>query len=172
VLRRGVWQTLGSRKNFLETQVIRVISTVLLLAASGVAIASAPVSVTAADFAAQRAAIEADLADGKTYVEISAEDRAQVVKAMDRISGLLAGVDSSDSLEDAQKAALFNDQEQINTLLTSAAEDSRLICTRTVPTGSHRKVTVCQTVGERRRRREQDQDTMFDAQKVRLPNRE
>ena len=150
---------------------IRFISFVLLLAASGVALASAPVSVTAADFAAQRTAIEADLADGKTYAEISAEDRTEVVAAMDRIGTLLAGVESSDSLEEAQKAALFNDQEQINTLLTSAAEDSRLICTRIVPTGSHRKVTVCQTVGERRRRREQDQETMFDAQNVRLPTK-
>jgi hypothetical protein len=53
---------------------------------------------------------------------------------------------------------VFNDQEVVNTLLTQARADSRLVCDRSRPTGSHRRQTKCQTVAERRRRMESDQD--------------
>src|SRR3990167_8376152 len=46
------------------------------------------------DFAGQRAEIEEDLADGKTYAEINSRDRAEVREALDRISRELEGVDS------------------------------------------------------------------------------
>lgn len=110
------------------------------------------------DFAEQRAEIEEDLADGKTYAEINSRDRAEVREALDRISRELEGVDSVAELAEPAKVTVFNEQERINTILTQAKADSRLVCDRNRPTGSHRKVTKCQTVAERRRRMEDDQD--------------
>ena len=110
------------------------------------------------DFAEQRAEIEEDLADGKTYAEINSRDRAEVREALDRISRELAGVDSMAELADPAKVTVFNEQERINTILTQAKADSRLVCDHSRPTGSNRKVTKCQTVAERRRRMEADRD--------------
>jgi hypothetical protein len=117
------------------------------------------------DFAAQRAQIEADLADGKTYAEISRNDRAKVRESLDRIGATLAGVESIDALNPDAKARVFNDQELVNQILTAAAADSRLICERTAKTGSNRKITTCETVAERNRRRELDQDNLQKMQR-------
>lgn len=110
------------------------------------------------DFAEQRAEIEEDLADGKTYAEINNRDRAEVREALDRISRELEGVDSVAELAEPAKVTVFNEQERINTILTQAKADSRMVCDHSRPTGSHRRVTKCQTVAERERRREADQD--------------
>lgn len=126
---------------------------------------SPKVALADGDFAVQRAQIEKDLADGKTYAEISQGDRAKVRESLIRITGELEGVESIDTLNDAAKARVFNDQEQINQILTAAEADSRLICTRSAPTGSNRKITTCQTVAERNRRRDQDQQNLQDVQR-------
>jgi hypothetical protein len=116
-------------------------------------------------FSQQRAQIETDLADGKTYAEISSGDRSTVRESLQRISHNLEGVASLDELSEDAKARVFNDQEVINNILTQAAADSRLICTREAKTGSNRKVTTCQTVAERNRRRELDQGNLRDVQR-------
>ena len=132
----------------------------LLAAAPAFALAAqeSQLALVEGDFAGQRAEIEEDLADGKTYAEISSKDRAKVREALDRISRELEGVDSIDSLAEQSKVTVFNEQEVVNTILTQARADSRLVCDHSRPTGSHRRVTKCQTVAERRRRMEEDQD--------------
>ncbi|MAL03841.1 MAG: hypothetical protein CL625_06165 [Arenimonas sp.] len=122
-------------------------------------------ALTEGDFAEQRAEIEQDLADGKTYVEIDAKSRAEVREALDRISRELEGVDSVAELAEPAKVTVFNDQERINTILTQARNDSRLVCDHSRPTGSHRKVTRCQTVAERRRTMEESRDRLHRQQK-------
>lgn len=122
------------------------------------AASEAQLALAEGDFAEQRAEIEADLADGKTYAEIKSADRARVREALDRISRELEGVDSIDALAEQSKVTIFNEQEVINTILTQARADSRLVCDHSRPTGSHRRQTKCQTVAERRRRMEADQD--------------
>jgi hypothetical protein len=114
-------------------------------------------ALTEGDFQAQRAEIEKGLADGKTYVEITSEERTKVRESLDRIAERLQGAGSVDELDEPIKIALFNDQEVVNTILTRAASDSRVVCQRRHITGSNRPGTVCQTVGERRRRMEADQ---------------
>ena len=141
----------------------------LTLAAAPLALANNPVAVDAGDFAAQRAAVEKGLADGKTYAEISAADRSKVRESLDRMAATLADGTTPESLPADRKVALYNDQEAVNTILTQAAEDSRVICTREVATGSHRKVTTCATVAERARRRQQDQDAMRKEQRSPQP---
>jgi hypothetical protein len=143
----------------------RMLLCAALLAAAPAAFADQQqLALTAGDFAAQRAAIEKNLADGKTYAEISPADRSKVRESLARISGRLNGADSVDTLSEPIKVALFNDQELVNTILTQAADDSRLVCERSRSTGSHRATTKCHTVAERRRRMERDQEDLRQRQ--------
>ncbi|KFN49324.1 hypothetical protein [Arenimonas composti] len=133
---------------------------VSLLVASGLAFGkqeASVLSIESEDFAAQRQQIEADLADGETYAEISSMDRRTVRELLDRIAGRLENAGSVDAMSADQKAQLFNEQEQVNQILTQAAADSRLVCRQEAPTGSRFKKTTCFTVAERRRRMESDQ---------------
>ena len=147
----------------------------LTLAAAPLALAKNPepasVAVDNGGFAEQRAVIEKDLADGKTYIEIPPADRAKVRESLDRISGLLEGGKSPEALTADQKVHLYNTQEVINTLLTQAGADSRTVCSREAPTGSQRKVTTCITVAERTRRRERDQENLAKSRRGLAPVR-
>ncbi|WP_372018516.1 hypothetical protein [Pseudoxanthomonas sp. 10H] len=115
-------------------------------------------------FAAQHSAILAALKDGKTYSEISPADRQQVVASLDRISGLLGASASPTQLSEADRLEVFNEQERVNTLLTRARSDSRLLCTREKPVGSHRPVSKCMTVAERRRAQDNSQQQLQQLQ--------
>lgn len=153
---------------------IRTLICTLVLAASPLAMATSQSQLSledSNDFRAQRAEIEKGLADGKTYAEITAADRTKVRESLDRISSRLEGVDSVDSLSESAKMEVFNNQEVVNTILTQAEADSRLVCQRTAPTGSNRKVTRCETVAARKRRMELDQGNLQKIQKGRMPLR-
>lgn len=132
---------------------------------------SPKVALAEGDFAAQRAQIEADLADGRTYAEISRNDRAAVRESLELITGELEGVESIDALSEEAKVRVFNEQEKVNQILTLAEADSRLVCTSEQKTGSRRKTTSCQTVAERRRRMQEDQDTLRNNQRSLMPTR-
>ncbi|MGY0610940.1 MULTISPECIES: hypothetical protein [unclassified Luteimonas] len=112
-------------------------------------------------FNAQRDAIIKALDDGETYSEIAADD-AQVVKAsLARITSLLASsAGSVDQLPHNTKIQVFNEQERINTLLSRAHADSRMVCRREKVTGSNMSTNVCMTVGDRRRAAEAARDFM------------
>ncbi len=144
----------------------------LMISAAPLALANTPVAVDAGDFAAQRANIEKGLADGKTYAEISASDRSKVRESLDRMAAMLEGGKTPETLPADQKVDLYNSQETVNTILAQAAADSRMVCTREVATGSHRKVTTCATAAERARRRQQDQDAMSKSQRAPAGSRE
>jgi len=144
---------------------IRIAICAMLLAASATAMANQQkVALDEGNFAKQRAEIERDLADGKTYAEISSSDRSKVQESLTRIGSRLEGVDSVDSLDMETKVEVFNEQEVVNNILTQAAADSRLVCDRDVPTGSRMRKTTCQTVAERNRRAEADREHLRKVQ--------
>lgn len=120
-------------------------------------------------FEVQREAIIKALADGETYSEIAARDRQRVRESLDRISGLLGDAQSVDQLPEVAKVEIFNQQELVNTLLTRAREDSRLVCTREKKVGSHRATNNCKTVAERRRDHDQTQNALMNNRGSRLP---
>jgi hypothetical protein len=120
-------------------------------------------------FEAQRNAIVSALGDGKTYSEISPNDRQRVTASLDRISSLLGGAGGVGQLPEATKVEVFNEQELVNTVLTQAREDSRLVCTREKKVGSHRTTNNCMTVAERRRAREQSQDALLNNSGYKMP---
>ena len=112
-------------------------------------------------FEQQREKILIDLSDSETYAEISEKDRAEVRNALTRISDALRQAGGSvDQLSADSKTKVFNDQELINTILTSAREDSRMVCTREKKVGSHRTTSICKTVAERRRDMEESQGAL------------
>jgi hypothetical protein len=86
--------------------------------------------------------------------------------ALDRIDSALHSHGNVAALPEETKLRVFNDQELVNTILTKGRDDSRLLCTRETPVGSHRPVNSCKTVAERRRDRERSQDTMRDLQRA------
>ncbi len=120
-------------------------------------------------FTEQHTRITTEMADGETYSEISAQDRTSVKQALDRIAEALAQAGSVEALNAKQKTEVFNDQELVNTILTKAAEDSRLVCKRVKKVGSHRTTTDCATVAQRRKSIESAQDEM---RKVKVPTLE
>jgi hypothetical protein len=134
-------------------------------APAGAADASASASADLTHFPAQRLAIEADLAAGERYRELSRFDRTQVIRSLDRIDAITRGKQSIAELSADERAELFNEQELINTLLTKAAADSRMVCTRSRPVGSNMIATTCKTVAERRQLRKESQEAMYTGQK-------
>ncbi len=110
------------------------------------------------DFGAQKQQILADLSEGKRYAEIDAGDIDKLKSALNRMEQLLGTPASVDGFGEREKVALFNDQELVNTLLTDAREDSRMVCERQKKTGSHRTESVCKSIAQRRRERESSQD--------------
>ena len=113
-----------------------------------------------ASFSEQRAAINRALGDGETYSEMQPDDVRAVQLSLDRIAMLLGPAQSVDQLDPTRRVEVFNEQDKVNTLLTNAHKESRLVCRREKPTGSHRPSTLCLTVAERRRQREAANDLL------------
>lgn len=140
---------------------LATVATVLLLAAGAVSAAEKhrDVDFSPARFSEQRGDLIEKLRSD-LYREISDESKQQVLEALERMQQRLGGVQSIDQLNEVDKVAVFNDQELVNTLLTSAAADSRLICRREKTLGSNMRSNSCLTVAERRRRQEDSQESV------------
>ncbi|HBK46872.1 MAG TPA: hypothetical protein DDZ67_10660 [Xanthomonadaceae bacterium] len=147
---------------------LRITSVLMLagLAGSAFAKTNGPVPLDlhkpADQVAVQMKTIQQDLGDGETYSEISPDQRSQVREALGRIQGKLERNGSVSTIPERDQAEIFNDQELVNTILTKAKEDSRLVCRRERATGSNRLTSNCMTVAERRRLKEQGQKAMMD----------
>ena len=127
------------------------------------------VSVTEGSFAAQAREIEKTLADGKTYAEMSRAERDEVRTLLGRMANRLEGVQNVEELPEDDRLELFNDQERVNAMLVKGYADSRLVCDKRGRTGTHFRETNCQTVAERRRRSEDDQNSMRALQRSPVP---
>jgi hypothetical protein len=154
---------------------------ILLAAAVSLCLAAAPalgaskattIKADPSVFPSAKAQIEKDLADGKTYSELTATKKREVLAALERIEDVLAEAPSVEALPTEAKVKLINDQEFVNTVLTQVREDSRLICRQESKTGSHRRMPKCQTLAERRRELENSQDALRDHQRIKMPCRE
>jgi len=119
-------------------------------------------------FSEQGDRIRADLREGETYAEITAEDRSAVLAALERIDQKLMNR-TGPVLSESDKLAVFNDQELVNSLLVRAREDSRLICRRERPVGSNRPQNICISVAQRREARENARDLMHNQVPSQVP---
>lgn len=105
-----------------------------------------------------RAYIEKEVRSGDSLAEMSPEDRAEVGAILDRMGRLMDGVDDVSELHNDDRIKLFNEQDRLRVLLTQAESDSRMECRREKVTGSNMPRSICRTVAEWRRYREQGQE--------------
>lgn len=121
----------------------------LMLTGSIVAAEMAP---DAARFSAQRARIEKAIGNGVRYAELSRAERANVLKALDRIDRALASVADPAQLPAETVEAIKADQAYVNAVLAEAEQMSSLHCQTTSTLGSNIRGRRCETEGARRRR--------------------
>lgn len=106
--------------------------------------------------------IQAEAKAGKRgWDNISKEKRDEVTTQGDRVVALLDGKKSAKELQPEERTELTTALERINTL-AKEAEDERMVCTRERKVGSNFPVNTCMTVAERRRQREQSQQSMVN----------
>lgn len=84
------------------------------------------------------------------YSEIPLEKRSAAQQALGRIKLKMEGHDRIDQVSPQVRTDIFNDQQQINLILSQGHEDSRMICRRERMTGSNFPQNVCMTVAQRR----------------------
>jgi hypothetical protein len=110
--------------------------------------------------------IEKELGDGETYSEINLEQRSEVREILTRLRAISERYPDNGSVPDPVKTEQFNDQERVNTILTQAREDSRMVCKREKATGSNRMTSQCMTVAQRARAKEDAQKNLSNAQRT------
>ena len=137
----------------------------LMFAGWSVHAAEGAADVVAKPFAEQSEAIKVELANGDRYEEISAEDRVLALAALERMGKHIQGAGGVEKLSPAAQVEVFNDQETVNTLLTRARDDSRVVCRRTKRTGSNFTSNHCMTVGEQRRVSQDGRDFLWKGQR-------
>lgn len=128
-----------------------------------------PVAFDPQVFEEQRGDLVEEITRGERYREIGNENQEKVLAALDEMGQVLANVTSLDQLTDDQRATVFNNQELVNEILTRAAKDSRLICKRETPVGSHRQITICKSVAQRNQDTENAKNIMRERTRVALP---
>ena len=107
-------------------------------------------------FEEQKATILKDIKEDTIYDEIEYSDVKLVKGALENMTITLSGVTDVIELSDDSKAELFNNQEIVNTILTMAENDSRMVCRRRGTLGTNFKTTTCESMKDRRERQEAD----------------
>lgn len=120
-------------------------------------VAAADVALDATAFMAQRGRIEKAISKGVRYAELPRSERANVLKALDRIGKTLASVADPAQLPAEKIDAVKADQAYINEALAEAERLSTMHCQATSTLGSNIRGRRCETEAARRRR-EQEED--------------
>jgi hypothetical protein len=140
----------------------RILAATLMFALGAPALASGPdvpMAASKAQFHALKAKLASQLETDK-YGEIKPDDKRTVLNALERIAWRYEGIANPEQMSEQDRVDMFNDQEIINTIITHAAADSRLICERTAPTGSHLVRVTCMTLAKRKERERMGQESM------------
>lgn len=145
----------------------RILAASLMFALTTTALAyekDLPMAASKAQFETLKSTLVTQL-DTEKYSELKPNDKQAVLNALDRIEWHYDSVATSDQLSGQDRVAMFNDQEIINTIITHAAADSRLICERNMTTGSHLVRVTCMTLAVRKERERNGQDSMRDIER-------
>jgi len=98
-------------------------------------------------FAAVSTWVRKEMVDGGRYGELSSSERRTVDAKLDEMGALLDKHGTVAQMTDADKTQMFNDQEQVNSML-SKRDGDRMICKNVAPIGSHIPVKTCKTARE------------------------
>ncbi|MCZ8116008.1 hypothetical protein [Silanimonas sp.] len=143
-----------------------LLTSLLALGLAGTVAAREETTTLAVDqgaFADQKAAVLKAI-DSDRYAELKPAQRQEIQQALGRIEAAFAEKGSVEAMNEPQRVAVFNDQELINTRLSTAAEDGRRVCTRERRPGSNMPEVTCLTVAERRRIRESARRQMLQSE--------
>lgn len=100
------------------------------------------------------------------YSEVGLEDKSKVQAALSRIRTKVGDHSTIEQVNPQFRNEIYNDQELINTILTRAHADSRVVCRRERTTGSNRPTQVCMTVAQRRELMENSRDVLRNYNRV------
>lgn len=100
------------------------------------------------------------------YSEIGLEDKSRVQQALNRIKVRMNGREKVDELAAQERTDVFNEQEIVNTIMSRAQADSRMVCRRERLTGSNMPQSVCLTVAQRRKAQEDSRQALTDQQRL------
>lgn len=100
------------------------------------------------------------------YSEISMEDKSKVSAAINRIRTRIGNYETVEQTTPQAQTDIYNDQAVVNTILSQAHADSRMVCRRERPTGSNRPERVCLTVAQRKQMREDSKEGLRKFQHV------
>jgi len=104
--------------------------------------------------------------EGDDYSEIGSKDKGLVKEALGRIATRMGNHQSVEELSPPDRLEVFNDQQVVNTILTRARADSRMVCNRERMIGSNRHQNVCLTVAQRRAAQEDGRKALTDGQRT------
>jgi len=110
----------------------------------------------------QRIRAEAE-AEERGWDNIPLEKRQELATTQDQLMPLLEGKQTLGDLAPAERASAVEKLEKIEALALEA-ENERMVCMREKLTGTHRTQTVCRSVGDMKRWRNESQDFMRQGQ--------
>lgn len=98
-------------------------------------------------FAAVSAWVRKEMSAGGRYAYVTETEKSKVDAKLSEMGGLFDKHGSVAEMNDSDKTMLFNDQEELNAIL-SKRDGDRLVCKNEVPIGSHIPVKVCKTYSQ------------------------
>lgn len=119
-------------------------------------------NVTAWEFSEFLPELRQRIRTDEAYRELSEQDRRRTFELLGRMETRLQAAGSVEAMHVEDRMALINDQEQLNAILLTAREDSRLVCRRERSVGTRLAANSCLTVAERRRIQDRGRDTVQD----------
>lgn len=119
-------------------------------------------------FVALRAQIDQSMQPGGRFEFVEKDERATVAKDFDEMQSLFDKFGTTDAMDNPSKLSLYNDQSEINAILTRRDGD-REVCTNEKPTGSIIAKNVCRKYADMVRENEQTQKVLMDSKRVQTP---
>ena len=136
--------------------------TMLLAAGSVYAADQQLVMLNKHDFMAMKSKVSKDFEKGDRYREIVPQDQEKVTKTLERMDARWQKVEDESQLSSNDRIEMVNDEQLVDNILQHAAVDSRVVCQREDPIGSHLPKNICKTVAQQKREQERAQDSIRD----------
>jgi hypothetical protein len=120
------------------------------------------------EFAAVADHVRQQMAPGGRFESVSKTDQDKVNRDLGNMESLYDKFGTVDAMDQASKVALYNNQSEVNAILTSHDAD-REICEQVKPMGSNIPKTVCKTQRQIAEEDDQSQRLKQDMMKVQNP---
>ena len=90
--------------------------------------------------------VRQEMQEGGRYSYVTWQERKRVNATLDTMASLFQKVPAVAQMSDQQKTEMFNNQGEVNGILTRRDND-RLVCKNEIPVGTHIPLKVCETAG-------------------------